>query len=57
MFPFFNSYLPEYLWREKVKREGGDLFLALLKLIAEKQKDQNPETDQAEVGNIILNSK
>lgn len=55
MFPFFNSYLPEYLWREKVKREGGDLFLALLKLIAEKQKDQNPETDQAEVGNIILN--
>ena len=45
----FDSYLPEFLWRERVKREGGDPFLALMKLIAEKQKDLTPSEDLSKV--------
>ena len=38
------------MWREKVKREGGDHYLNLLKLIADKQQVQVPDD---EVLNII----
>ena len=38
-FHFSSRYLPEYLWREMVKREGGDLLLSLFNIIAEKQKE------------------
>ena len=36
-FFLFSRYLFEYMWRESVRRSGGDLFQSFLRLIANTQ--------------------
>ena len=37
-----------------MKREGGDPFIALMKLIAEKQKDLTPSEDLSKVFTVFV---
>jgi len=48
-FHFILRYLPEYMWRQKVERQGGDHFEEFLKIIAAKQNQDDPEFDLREV--------
>jgi hypothetical protein len=45
----FPRYLTEYLWREKVKREGGDHFTSFLKIVAEYQNKEDDDEELPEV--------
>ena len=42
-------YLTEYLWRETVRREGGDHFTSFLNIVAECQKREDLDEDLPEV--------
>ena len=33
-FQLCHSYLPVYLWKQMIKKAGGDIFVDLLKLLA-----------------------
>ena len=43
------SYLTEYLWRETVRREGGDHFISFLKIVAEYQRREDQDEELPEV--------
>ena len=46
---WYFRYLPEYMWRMKVQREGGDHFFEFLKILANKQLQE----DNFEVHEVI----
>ena len=45
------------MWREKVKQEGGDNYLNLLKLIADKQQVQVPDDEVLKIIYLALVSE
>ena len=47
----FPRYLFEYIWREKVRREGGDHFLSFLGLLASKRTQITPDEELPQVTN------
>jgi hypothetical protein len=53
----FPSYLFEYIWREKVKREGGDHFLSLLGLLADMRTRVTPAEELPQVTNKQTNNQ
>ena len=40
-----SSYLPVYLWKQMVRRTGGDLFVEFLALLANKQLCRDTDTE------------
>ena len=50
----FPRYLTEYLWREKVRREGGDHFTSFLKIVADYQKKEDDDEELPEVRLVSL---
>ena len=43
-----------YLWRQEVRRAGGDLFLSFLEILAEKQDQEEIVLDETEVINNFI---
>ena len=46
---YINRYLFEYMWRQRIRRTGADLFTSFLKLIAEKQREVTPPEELPKV--------
>ena len=42
-------YLFEYMWRERIRRSGEDLFVSFLKLIAKRQAVVTPSEELPKV--------
>jgi len=49
-----DSYLPEYLWRQLVRRQGGDHFTSFLAIIAEKKLRQDADEERSEFYEDIM---
>ena len=49
LFSCIFRYLFEYMWRERIRRSGEDLFTSFLKLIAKRQNVVTPEEDLPKV--------
>ena len=47
-------YLPVYLWKDKMKREGKDVFGELLRVLAKGQEEDQDQGVQDEVGTFFF---
>ena len=53
MYVFFvTRYLPVYLWKDKQKRAGKDIFVELLRVLARRQ-ELDLDVDGEDQGTII----
>ena len=46
--------MPIYLWKQEVRRTGGDLYYEFLKLLAFKQEELDPEEERREQVDILI---
>ena len=48
------SYMPVFLWKEKMRRGKKDAFKELLKMVASRQNEDHDEVDSASFGEVYL---
>ena len=52
------SYMPVFLWKEQMKREGKDAFKELLRILSKRQNEDEEDTnDTAAQGQVCVNCR